>query len=212
MKGLVYTAIFGGRDRPLAIKPEPGIDYLMFTDGPHAEGWQTYREHTNGDPRMAARLIKLDMPNRPEAQSYDWTLWIDGSHTPKVTIASLVPKWLRSVDFAAYRHHHWDCTYTEIRKCIQLKKDTKENLARAEKHLRLNDFPENYGQIATTILARKQNDTVRLHAKRWMRSLKSMSIRDQITFMYYLWLLDGHLHYIGPHAFVNDEFYFQGGH
>jgi hypothetical protein len=217
MKGLVYTAIFGGRDQPLAIEPEPGVDYLMFTDGPSAEGWKTYREHTNGDPRMAARHIKLNMPNRPEAQDYDWTLWIDGSHVPKVPIAPLVEKWLENADFAAYKHHHWDCTYTEIRKCIELHKDTKENLQRAERELRTMKFPEHYGQIASTILARRQNQVVKLHAACWTKRLRTMSVRDQISFMYGLWMLNDQpepprLHYIGPTAFNNAEFHFQGGH
>jgi len=212
MKGLVYTAIFGGRDKPLPITREDGIDYLMFTDGPSADGWHTFHEHTNGDPRMAARMVKVDMPNRPEAQGYDWTLWLDGSHVPKVPIADLVEEWLADADFAAYRHHHWDCTYVEIRKCIELKKDTAERLNAAGTVLRMAGFPEHYGQIASTILARKQNDATTMHASLWKGCLMDLSVRDQISFMYTLWLCKGMLHYIGPNAFVNNEFTFQGGH
>lgn len=215
MKGLVYTAIFGGKDKPQAIKPEPGVDYLMFTDGPCPAGWKLYREHHNGNPRMAARLIKTDMPNRPEAQGFDWTLWMDGSHVPKVPIAGLVEKWLKDADFAAYKHHGWDCTYTEIRKCIELKKDTREKLEKAEKGLRDSKFPKHYGQIASTILARKQNGVTKAHAAVWKACLESMSVRDQVSFMYILWGLGkehARLHYIGPHAFSNKEFHYQGGH
>lgn len=224
MRGLVYTAIFGGSDVPQPLRKEvreKNVDYLMFTDGPGAEGWQLYKERTCQNTRLQARLIKTNMPNRPEAKDYDWTLWMDGSHTIRVPISEHVEHWLAEADFAAYKHHQWDCTYKEIQKCIEFKKDSAARLEPIRKRLRDEGFPEHYGQIASCVLVRKQNPTTAMHARAWLDAVQNMSVRDQITFMYILWLqrevhgMDCRLHYLGSNAFYNTaefKFHYQGGH
>ncbi len=40
-RGLVYTAVMGGYDKPKPVRvQEDGVDYMMFTDGPGAHGWE----------------------------------------------------------------------------------------------------------------------------------------------------------------------------
>ncbi|GBE23833.1 hypothetical protein BMS3Bbin02_00098 [bacterium BMS3Bbin02] len=218
MKGLIYTAIYGGRDRPLAVWcPEGNVDYLMFTDTKAPKGWKEVLDLRPKNPRLAARLRKVALPE--QAGGYDWALWIDGSHIPQVPIAPLVEKWLEAKNFAAYKHHHWDCTYKEIEKCKALGKDTRERLDRAEKALVGAGFPVHYGQLASTILARRVGSDLALtHARLWRHWIETYTIRDQVSFMASLWQLSGkapaedNLHWIGPNAFKNETFHYQGGH
>lgn len=218
MTGLVYTALFGGRDYPMAVTPEPGVDFLMFADGPIPNGWNRGPRTPFTNPRLRARLIKTLAPVEPWGENYDWTLWIDASHSPKVPVKRMAEEWLRFGHiFAAYAHHAWDCTYTEIRKCIALKKDTAERLEPVAAFLREQGFPEDYGQIASTVLLRKQCNVVRQHALAWHQDMTLMSIRDQVSFMYEIWKLGYQdplevLRIVGPNAFKNDQFHYQGGH
>lgn len=218
VKGLIYTAIYGGRDRPLRIRaPEGNVDYLMFTDSVAPKGWKEVRELSHGNPRLAARLRKVVLPE--QAEGYDWALWIDGSHIPQVPIAPHVEKWLEAKDFAAYKHHHWDCTYKEIEKCKAFGKDTREKLERAEEALKGAGFPVHYGQLATTILARRVgSELVAQHSECWKEWIENFTIRDQVSFMHCLRHVSGfapleeNLHWIGPNAFKNELFHYQGGH
>lgn len=218
MRGLIYTAIIGGRDKPLRVRvPEGNVDYLMFTDGVAPKGWQEVRVPRHENPRLAARLRKVTLPE--QAQDYDWVLWIDGSHIPQVPIAPHVEKWLEEKSFAAYKHHHWDCTYTEIKFCTKLGKDRPEKLKTAGQALLNMNFPRHYGQVATTILARRvDRQIVADHSECWDHWIRNFTVRDQVSFMHCIWSAsDGdpaedHLHYVGPNAFKNDLFHYQGGH
>jgi hypothetical protein len=133
-------------------------------------------------------------------------------------VAPLVQKWLSEGHvFAAYAHHAWNCTYTEIRKCIEFGKDTDLKLSQVHAFFKEEGFPQCYGQIASTILLRKQCELVERHALAWQQDMTLMSFRDQVSFMYEIWKLGYQdpsdvLKIVGPHAFENREFYYQGGH
>lgn len=218
MKGLIYTALFGGRDKPLAVRaPEGNVDYLMFTDSRAPKGWEEVLCGRSAHSRLEARLRKVVLP--PQADGYDWAMWVDASHVPQVPIASHVERWLESHEFAAYRHHHWDCSYKEIEMCKRLGKDKAVRLDFCAEKLRSAAFPEHYGQIASTILARRvESHVVASHAHCWKMWIELFSIRDQVSFMHCLRDVTGaesaeeHLHYIGPNAFRNELFHYQGGH
>jgi hypothetical protein len=218
MKGLVYTALFGGRDKPMAVSPYDGVDYLMFTDGEVPAGWERGPRTPFTNPRLRARLIKTLAPVEPWGEKYDWTMWVDASHKPNISPQLIAEAWFsKGQPFAAYAHHVWNCTYTEIRKCIQLKKDTAARLEPVAAFFREQGFPENYGQIASTILLRWQCDVVRQHALAWHQDMTLMSIRDQVSFMYEIWKLGYKdptevLAVVGPNAFKNFQFHYQGGH
>lgn len=220
-KGLVYTAIYGNRDEPHPIlQRDHGVDYVMFTDRERAPaGWEKVLLDPKWDvasPRLRARMVKARPP--VPLMDYDWFMWIDGSHTPARLLRKDIEQWLKGKSFAAYRHHHWNCTYTEIRKCKEFKKDDPQVLDLAAETLRKEGFPEDYGQVATTVLVRKNDQLAAMHSVKWLEAIHSMSIRDQVSFMYLIWKLtlgkpaEDHLHYIGPNAFTNSDFTYHGGH
>jgi hypothetical protein len=128
---------------------------------------------------------------------------------------------LAEADFAAYKHHQWDCSYTELRKCIELKKDSVKRLGPLGERFKKAGFPRNYGQIASCVLIRRQNSVTSMHAHAWLNAVINLSVRDQTTFMYLLWAQDAvlgmksRLHYLGSNAFYNTaefKFHYQGGH
>jgi hypothetical protein len=90
----IYTAIYGGHDRP-APQPElDGVDWVCFTDNAAllAAPW-TMRlmpsryEH----PRLSAKWFKTH-PHRAVG-GYRWTIWIDGN--VQVTSPTFVPELLQ---------------------------------------------------------------------------------------------------------------------
>lgn len=222
MKGLVYTAVFGGSDmirNPIVI--EKDVDYMVYSDKhviASADGWnRAMLDKAPGDPRMKARRVKIGMPLSPVAKIYDWTMWVDGSHLPKVRITDLVEEWLKKHSFAGWLHHAWQCTYTEIRRCGELKKESMEKLAIALKEIRESGFPEEYGQMATPVVIRRQCDEVKQHAEMWLDCVEHLSIRDQISYLWCGWRLwkkpmMGWINVLGPSAFHNEVMAYAGGH
>lgn len=222
MKILVYSAVYGGFDKiqtPSFYHKD--VDYHLFTDVRHsasANGWNYVTlDPPGGNARLRARRIKVGMPLLSEAHGYDATVWIDGSHLPKVQLASLVPQWLEGYSFAGWLHHLWQCTYTEIRKCAELKKDNKEKLAIAQREIRASGFPDNYGQMATPIVVRRQSDNAKKHAEMWLDCIENLSIRDQVSYVWCGWKLwksgmEEWINVLGPNAFNCKQFSWSGGH
>lgn len=182
MPGLVYTANVGGYDkpRPLGFR-EQGVDYVCLTDGPPVEGWTTIPVGNYEDARAAARMIKITVPLIHP--SYDWWLWVDGNIKIVGPVRELAERLLSKHEFAAMQHPWWDCSYKEIDKCIELKKDTPENLEAARAYLREEGMPKQAGQIATWLLFRKHSELVEEHAKQWWADCSVFTMRDQVTFM-----------------------------
>ena len=217
MTGLIYTAVAGNYDklRPVKVR-EPDIDYVVFTDGQGVAGWEKKKLPIVGDARMNARHIKVTTPTNLEKE-YDWTLWVDGNMEIKSPITKMVPKWLETHSFAAFKHPWWQCLYTEIDKCRARGKDKPERLEAARKYLKEQEFPRNYGQLATWVLLRKQNDVVKQHAKLWWADMKKYTMRDQVTFMLNTWRLGVGVAWIpGIYTsldwYKNDWFQFHAGH
>jgi hypothetical protein len=194
---------------------------MIYSDQPvrgSADGWcRVVWDKEPGNPRMKARRIKVGMPLSEASKGYDWTMWCDGSHLPKVPIARLVEKWLDGFSFAGWLHHAWQCTYTEIRKCGEFKKESMDKLAIALKEIRESGFPEDYGQMATPVVIRRQCDEAKQHAEMWLDCVEHLSIRDQISYVWCGWRLwklamEDWINVLGSSAFNNEVMSYAGGH
>ena len=209
MAGLVYTAIFGKYDTPKAMThPEEGVDYWMFTDGKGAPGWEI-QERASAEPVQQARLLKTLVPS---IYDYDWYLWIDGSMQIQAPIKALVERSLKKHDFAAFKHPEWQCAYTEIQKCEERRKDKPKNLAKALGILESGNFPRNFGQLASGVLARSNSDLVRNHGGLWWGSLQESTMRDQCTFMWALWKMESYIEWLTGDYRQNKWFKYYRGH
>ncbi len=198
-RGLVYTAIMGGYDKPKPVRvQEDGVDYVMATDGPGAGGWQVKQPRLvriKADCRELARRVKVAMPVGL-SDEYDWTMWVDGTMEIVGPVKAFAEKALEKHDFAAWRHPWWQCSYTEVDKCIAMKKDSRFNLERGRSLLKKGGLPKNHGQLATWVLLRKNTSMVEDHARLWWRDMKETTMRDQVTFMLNLWRCDAKIQWL----------------
>lgn len=186
LKLLVYSAVFGRYDSvKKPVFPETDVIYHLFTDVdiPADSGWDQVTVISPTDnPRRDARSIKVGMPVTKQAEMFDATLWLDGSMTPKFPVREIVERWLKDHDFAAFKHPERQCVYDETRHIVKLGKDQGGRMARARQMLRQEDFPKDYGLAATGVLARRQCEVVKEHAKLWLAAMDEVSLRDQVTF------------------------------
>lgn len=212
MAGLVYTAIYGNYDTPKPIlHKEEGVDYVMHTDGKGAKGWDVATTTVKGrSARYYARMTKVLQPTYHDG--YDWFLWLDGTMQLKGPVKPMVEKMLATHDFAAWKHPWWQCSYTEVDKCLKLKKDTPANLIRAREYLKEKKFPRNYGQLATWALLRKNTNIVKHHAENWWADMARYTLRDQVTFMLNLRKLKAGIEWMDGTAHHNKWMKFHVGH
>jgi hypothetical protein len=199
--GLVYTANIGDYDTVRSTNhKEPGLERHGIYDMPRRKGTE------------AARMAKIMTPC-DYGQAYDWTLWLDGTFEITKPIMPLIEKLLASKhDFAAFKHNEFGCAYQEIDACIERRKDTRENLDRARKELKRMKFPRNYGQAATGVLWRRNTERVREHAKLWWEFCQDLTMRDQCSFMAWLWVCDAGIEWIPGLHTMNPWFRYHRGH
>lgn len=211
-RGLVYTAVVGNYDQPKPVRlREDGVDYVMATDGKGADGWDIVRVSADPDPRTRARRIKVAMPST-DIKHYDWTCWVDGTMEIVGPVKEFAEKALEHHDFAAWKHPWWQCSYTEVDKCIALKKDKRDRLELGRARLRRHGMPKNYGQLATWVLLRKDTALAREHAVQWWQSMLDTTMRDQVTFMLNLWLLKGSIQWLSGTVHSANWMKFHTGH
>lgn len=216
MKGLVYTAIFGGRDqlRPLLV-PEADVDYVAYVDReyPKASGWrQKIMAPIHGSPRLDSRFHKIFMPAFGESL-YDWMLWCDGSHQPKVPLRKLIEEtWLKDADIALHKHPARNCAYAEAKECARIKKCTGANADSIMDRMLAEGYPREHGLHATPTLVRKVNEKTAAHAKLWWDCVKRNCVRDQTSFDYAAWKTGAKVFTIPGHCYESPRFKYFGGH
>lgn len=218
MTGLVYTAIFGGRDKLQSLThKEDGVDYVAYVDQHHSGEWgweQKVKPDTEmkKTPRLRARFYKTLMPKMQQGV-YDWCLWLDGSHINRFPVKSWAEKhMLDGYDAALHVHPARKCAYAEAHECARVNKDKKKNVDLAVKKLRDMGYPEGAGLHATGVLFRRINDKTIAHAKDWWDFVSSYSIRDQISFDALAWKHGLKVNTIDDPIYKSDMFAYAGGH
>ena len=80
-KIVIYTAIFGGKDKLLEPEFVPeGCDFVCFTDTTNLKSsiWQIRQEKASSDdPVRSAKLFKI-LPHRFLGE-YEYSVWVDGN-------------------------------------------------------------------------------------------------------------------------------------
>lgn len=214
MRGLVYTAIFGGRDQLHSIiHVEPGVDYVAYVDQPypHAKGWEQVRKPViDHNPRLTARSFKIAIP---EDGKYDWMLWCDGSHIPKIPLKDRIEKvWLNNNDAALHGHPARECAYLEAKECARIKKDKPENIQKIVDRMKMAGYPQGHGLHATPTMVRRVNDKTMAHAKEWWECVSTCSVRDQTSFDFLAWKHGLKVFTIAGHCYESDRYKYHGGH
>ena len=196
--GTVYTAITEGYDaKPLCWPGEDGVARVVRL-GPKGS-----------DGRLWNREEKLMLPPK----SGLWSLYLDGSLSPKGPLRDQMVEWLDEHDVALFKHPHRTCAYAEIDACVARKKITPEQGEQARGTLLLSGFPRDFGLWALGMIAR------RVHANSMQHFIFPMCwemtkhiTRDQIWFPFVMWKIRSslrRLRTIDADIFDNRHFVFR---
>ena len=175
--GTIYTASTPGYDRkPLVKHDEPDVVLEVRKPPEGVNGVRWNREQ------------KIILP----PQDCTWSVYLDGSLSPKGPIRGRVEKWLEASDMALFIHPWRTCVYAEIDECVLRKKITASEGEKARSMLQLAGFPRDYGLWACGMIARRTRSNALQNwiAPLW-NELTQQLPRDQIWLPYVLWKFKG---------------------
>lgn len=142
-----------------------------------------------------------------------WSVYLDGSLSPKGPLRECVEKWLEAADMALFKHPHRTCAYAEIDACVARSKITADEGQKARSHLMLAGFPRDFGLWACGMIARRvhANSLQIFMAPVWWEHVQKVP-RDQIWLPFVLWRLQHstkRIHTIDADIFDNSIFSFR---
>lgn len=183
MRVAVYTAIAGGYDD---LKPHPdipGVDFIAWTDGQSAEGWEVRPLDAQGTehPRDAAKFYKV-FPH-VVLPDHDFTIWIDGSH--EILSESFVFDCMAATmaaGIAVYGHPWRQCIYDEAEASLVLPKYRELPIAEQVASYRAEGHPEGWGLYALGTIARAKTPEVAALMSAWWDELRRWTYQDQLSF------------------------------
>jgi hypothetical protein len=181
----VVSAIFGGRDAPLPAPTNDADSYVMFTDGPGAEGWRVERMPAGDDPRRAARKIKTLALELVDA---DTVVWVDGRiRVMPLPLRPLLRPALRDREIAGYPHPWRRTAKSEAAECDKLGLAPTAALAGQIAAYAADGFPDAGGLWNTMVIARRNTPGMRELGRAWWQEIERHSVRDQVSLPYVLW-------------------------
>lgn len=194
----VYTAITGNKDNVKTVPAFPGHHYTLWTDEADYvkyldRGWHQVHKVAkfSKDKRFAdrrnARLLKiLSCQHYPDSE---YTVWMDGSHSPVIPPAKIIEKYLKGTDklFAMFKHPVRDCIFQEAQTLKGLGLDHPELIDQQMKAYRADGMPAHFGLPATTVIIRKTTHQTREIELMWWEHICKYSSRDQLSLPYVLW-------------------------
>ena len=183
---LVYTALFG-RYEPLAAqiaKPEPGVDYICFTDDPELKSdfWEIkiMNQLVPGDSTRSARWPKIAGPLN--VANYDRTLWIDNRIQLKERATELIPWLLGGRQIGMFTHCHRKTVLDEFHAVRHGRFDNAARIretCNAIKRLRPETLAE--APMWTAIIARRSTPLIAESMQTWLAMVLRYSRRDQLS-------------------------------
>ena len=197
MKIICYRAVFrpeGDTDYDKLYPPEnpdPDTTFAAFTNNEDdwwttREGWRMYPAALiyKGDLRLQARMHKC-LPHSmfPDA---DWTLWVDGSLTPKTPPSELVERH-KGFDITTFDRIARDCAYDEGILMANKKRDDPDKILEQCSRYLAEGYPAHNGLCATTAVLRKNTPQMREFGQRWWEEIANGCNRDQVSINYVLW-------------------------
>ena len=186
---IVYTAVSGDFDPP---KKAPVADMALALVPPDCFGaWESKGWETQELPSFSS----LDHPERRNAKlpkvlpdlffGYDYSLWLDGSLTMKVSMEEVVAYIKEDpYDIAIFAHPDRDSPSTEAAAIKEQEKDSVENME-AQKEFLLREKAYAEGPLLHGgFLLRKNTEAVRWMNLIWWEQICRFSSRDQMNLPY----------------------------
>lgn len=191
-KGVVYTCITGDYDKIRShgfVHPE--WDYVFFTDNEemlakkHIFHWRVlplpYNQFDNIKNSRWPKIIGYNLFD------YEHSLYIDGNIEFNTDyIFRLIDE--KNQDMFLPKHRHRDCIYEEMDVCVQIQKDTPENVDINRQFLLKKGMPAHYGLTENGLIYRRvKSELVKKVMEDWWNLYSRGSHRDQLSFTYALW-------------------------
>jgi hypothetical protein len=187
MKVAVYTAMFDGYDKVPDVVPEKGVDYYAYTDTPWmiGTGWTIVMCGKVFDGRKTARWYKTH--SHVLFPKYDYTIWVDGRIQLNKPIKNFIN--LLKDNHIASKVHPWrKCIYEEYEECVRQKLDDIPKMTQQMNIIKDKKYPANNGLAETMILVRDNSIKVSRINNSWWNIINNLSLRDQLSFNFVLWL------------------------
>lgn len=189
MKGVIYTAIFGGHDQ---LKPQPHagapcVAFVRTVPRRSPAPWQVIpRSRSQETARREARWHKA-MPH-VLFPDHDCSLWIDGSIelTADFLFSSLAERYLGRYDAVFFAHSHRRCLYEEAEICMRFNLDDPRTIEAQIARYREAGFPRQQGLLETGMILRRHTPAIARLNEAWWQETLSGSHRDQISLPYVL--------------------------
>lgn len=212
MKIVVYTALFGKRDKLWSVFPLAlgGCEHVCFSDRPRQQKglWSVDRKLLMGSEslpalpswdvrvvpilkksaRRTARYYKtLSHKHFPEA---DVTIWVDANVRLLVTPQVAVKKWLGDAVLATFKHPDRKCLYQEATFCLgKSGKGNRAALRRQANAYLKEGMGRRWGLAETKCIIRRHTSEVNALNEAWWKEISTYSLRDQISLPYVCWKL-----------------------
>lgn len=216
---VIYTAIFGGRDK--LSEPEfipANCDFICFTDGNFkSDVWKIKKMVPPlDDPVRSARKYKI--LGHKYLSDYKYSVWIDGNIVVRGDVNRLIANYLANCHLAVYNHARRkvdgrNCVYQEAQTLIDLSKTKKykDDPALIKKQIAkylAEHYPVNNGLVCSSVILREHNQAdVVMAMEAWWRELENFSRRDQLSFNYIAWKQNLNFVYLDGDCWDNDFFY-----
>jgi glycosyltransferase involved in cell wall biosynthesis len=183
----VYTSIIGDYDNLREDQfTENGVEYVAFLDN------QTVSKVWNVKP-----IYRQFIDNSRQAKIYkvlpwqyldsEYSIWIDGGISLKVSPSELIDRYLQNADIALFRHSSRDDVYEEYGadpKHLH-RQNEPEYLYRMQIERYLKEgFPRHSGLYECTFIIRRHTDAVKRLCEMWWSEISSYTVCDQHSFIY----------------------------
>ena len=182
----LYTVLMGKYEQlnPLSDIAQGGIDAYCFSDDPdlHSDTWTVVHVEPEFalDSVRSQRLIKI--LGHPILNTYDETLFIDGSVRLKVHPNEILDAWLADADLALPEHSFRATVDEEFAEVVADKLDSRERVTE-----QLDHYRKLYGKtltrrpLWTAMIARRKTATVDEFSRVWAEHILRYSRRDQLS-------------------------------
>ncbi len=211
MKIVVYSALFGNQDPLWSVPPtaQRNATYVLFTEKKRREVglWTGFRgtpeilRGTNTiacpQPTWEQRIVKFPHGYRMSARyakamahellpEADFSIWVDSNIRLLIAPRRAI-KWLRSRDFAGFKHPDRDCIYEEIKACKVLRKSSIAKLSSQRNAYKRAGMPKHRGLLSTRSFIRKHTPRIAELNELWWEELLKRSERDQVSLPFVCW-------------------------
>lgn len=204
LKKVIFTCITNGYDTlkdPDVITE--GYDYICFTDNLDlkVKVWKLRpipQELITIDKTKQQRNIKI-CPHKYLSE-YDMSVWVDGNIKLDFNIENFIKKFIDDKhNVFVKRHPQRTCIYQEMTACLNMKKDTAENMKPQIDGYKKEGYPAKCGLAETNFIVRNHNsEDCKKLMECWVNEVNNGSKRDQLSFNYAVWKTKVSVKYFEP--------------